>query len=55
MLDLTIADNPPKSPFFKGGLSQIPPFLKGDQGNGVALIVVVYGMLKNSTLGDKYL
>jgi hypothetical protein len=37
MLDPTIADNPPKSPFFKGGPSQIPPFLKGDQGNSVAL------------------
>jgi hypothetical protein len=22
--------NPPKSPFYKGGLSKIPPFVKGD-------------------------
>jgi hypothetical protein len=31
------------------------PLLKGDIGNNVALIVVVYGMLKNSILRDKYL
>jgi len=30
--DMIITDNPPKSPFLKGGLSQIPPFLKGDKG-----------------------
>ena len=33
--------------------SENPPLAKGDLGNNVALIVVVYGMLKNSTLRDK--